>query len=365
MKPRLLDLFSGVGGFSLALKDVCKTVGYCDIDLRSRRVLKARMNDRLLDRAPVFDDVNTLDGRTLLRKMRVSRVDIVTAGFPCQDVSVMNINGLGVEGKRSILVFEAIRICAQVGASIFVFENSPNLKNRGLDKVKSVLEKNGYILQRGGVFAASDVGAPHERKRLYFIAARGDKTADRLLSRLYSDTLNRFTGMFALDRWSVVSAPPRVTRKTEYSMDELIRRGYLLGNSVVPQCVLRAVYVLTCELLGICESPSMPKKRQNECSLTFLIPNDKTRTPGSKYESRAWATPIATWWKISHVDSSRAARILPNQILYEKRTRRYMIDRDRQDGIVKFKGKEYENWIVNPEFIEWLMGYPNNWTRLD
>jgi len=83
-----LDLFSGIGGITLALKGLCKPVAYCEIDPHAQRVLNARMDDGMLPRAAVFDDVRTLTRKQLAPD---THVDIIVGGWPCQDLSVIGL----------------------------------------------------------------------------------------------------------------------------------------------------------------------------------------------------------------------------------------------------------------------------------
>lgn len=362
MVPRtdlyLLDLFSGIGGFSVALNKVCTTIAYCDSDVRARNVLYERMKHKQLSTAPVFTDVKKINGKDLVKRLQKD-VDVVSAGFPCQDVSVMNIHGLGIKGKISTLVFEAIRISDEVGASILILENSPNLKNRGLVAVLSALKENGFTEHRWGIFAASDIGAPQNRKRLYLVAVRKGTRAKRVLTDMQLQLKKSVTMMIQQsDWWTKIPSPPRVIKKTWCNLEQLEERGYLLGNSIVPWCALHAIYVLESQLLETDYKLDIQPARKH-CDIVVEVPDSKTDYPGAVFNFKNWATPLATWWKISRVNSSRASGILPNQILYEKRTKIYM----ERHGDPKNIGFQYEHWIVNPMFIEWLMGYPFGWTQ--
>ncbi len=99
MTLRVLDLFSGIGGFSYAFKSIAKTVGYCDIDPICQKILTANIQKNNLENAPIFDDVSKL---TLTEINKLSP-NMITAGFPCQDVSVANPNGLGMKKVKKHL----------------------------------------------------------------------------------------------------------------------------------------------------------------------------------------------------------------------------------------------------------------------
>ena len=108
-RMRSLDLFSGIGSFSLALDALgCSTVGYCDADEGSRAVLRARMAEGRLHQAPIFDDVRKVGRRHLVRLA----VDAICAGFPCVDLSSLGPRaGLQSTSERSGLFWEVVRLC--------------------------------------------------------------------------------------------------------------------------------------------------------------------------------------------------------------------------------------------------------------
>ena len=103
-----LDLFSGIGGISLALSDWVCSVAYCESDLYAQSVLLSRMERVQLPAAPIWDDV-----RTLCREVIRADIDIIYGGFPCQDISVAG-DGQGLAGKRSGLVSEIFRLVGDI-----------------------------------------------------------------------------------------------------------------------------------------------------------------------------------------------------------------------------------------------------------
>jgi len=138
----------------------------CAVELAEypRSVLLARQSD-CLDPFPIWDDVSTFDGRPWS-----GVVDIVTGGFPCQDISVAG-KGVGIDGARSGLWKEMARIIGEVGPRFALVENSPMLVDRGLAVVLGDLAALGYDA-RWGVLGAGHVGAPHSRERLWVVAHR-------------------------------------------------------------------------------------------------------------------------------------------------------------------------------------------------
>ncbi len=133
----------------------------------------ARQNDGSLAPFPVWDDIRTFDGRPWR-----GRVDVVSGGFPCQDVSVANTartRGEGVaNGERSGLWREVSRVVREVRPHHVLVENSPALTSRGLGIVLGDLASMGYDAW-WGVLSAADVGAPHLRKRIWIAASNPDR----------------------------------------------------------------------------------------------------------------------------------------------------------------------------------------------
>ena len=123
-----LSLFSGYCGLTLGLRLAgleIRTVGYVEKDRYCQEIIKARIQDGLLDDAPIWPDVSTFDGRQCR-----GLVDIVTGGFPCQDVSTAG-QWAGIEGERTGLWREMCRIIGEVGPSYVLLENVPGILVRG------------------------------------------------------------------------------------------------------------------------------------------------------------------------------------------------------------------------------------------
>ena len=159
-----LALFAGAGGGILAGQLLgWRTVCAVEIEPYPASVLLARQNDGLLPPFPVWDDVRTFDGRPWR-----GIVDVVSGGFPCQDISVAG-KGAGIEGERSGLWSEFARIIREVRPRFAFVENSPALTSRGLGRVLGDLAEMGFDAQ-WGVLGAADVGAPHHRKRIWIVA---------------------------------------------------------------------------------------------------------------------------------------------------------------------------------------------------
>ena len=159
-----LALFAGAGGGILGGKLLgWRTVCAVELNAYAASVLCARQNDGLLPPFPIWDDVCTFDGRPWR-----GVVDVVSGGFPCQDISVAG-GGAGISGERSGLWKEFARIIREVRPGNVLVENSPALTSRGLDVVLGDLAALGYDAE-WGVLGAADVGAPHQRDRIWIVA---------------------------------------------------------------------------------------------------------------------------------------------------------------------------------------------------
>lgn len=163
-KLRVLDLFSGIGGFSLGLERTggFETVAFCEIEPFPRRVLAKHWPE-----VPCYEDVITADFSAL------GPVDLVTAGFPCQDVSLSG-KGAGLAGERSGLFWHIIRTVRMVGRPKLLLENVAELLDRGMGSVLGALAQIGYDAEWHCI-PASFVGAWHKRDRVWIFANPNEK----------------------------------------------------------------------------------------------------------------------------------------------------------------------------------------------
>ncbi|MGV2110135.1 DNA cytosine methyltransferase [Agrobacterium salinitolerans] len=163
-KLRVLDLFSGIGGFSLGLERTggFETVRFCEMKPHARAVLEKNFPG-----VPCHEDVTTMD-------FREGEADVITAGFPCQDLSFAGV-GAGLAGARSGLYREVIRAIRVVRPIRAVLENVAALLSRGLGTVLGDLASIGYDAEWHCI-PASAVGAPHRRDRIWIVAnPRGEQ----------------------------------------------------------------------------------------------------------------------------------------------------------------------------------------------
>jgi len=165
---RCLDLFSGIGGFSLGLERAgMETVAFCEFDAEARKVLENKWPD-----VPIYDDVRTLT-KERLDSDGITNISVLCGGFPCQDISVAG-NQAGIsEGTRSGLWSECARLLGEIRPQYAIFENVTALLNGGGgDWFKRVLwdiSEVGYDAEWHCI-SASEFGAHHHRDRIWIVA---------------------------------------------------------------------------------------------------------------------------------------------------------------------------------------------------
>jgi DNA (cytosine-5)-methyltransferase 1 len=161
-----LALFAGagggiLGGHLLGWRTVCAV----EWEPYPASVLVARQNDKILPTFPIWDDVQTFDGKPWR-----GIVDVVSGGFPCQDISCAG-KGAGIDGERSGMWGEMARIICEIRPKYAFVENSPMLTSRGLGRVLGDLASMGFNA-KWGVLGAADIGANHKRDRIWIFAKR-------------------------------------------------------------------------------------------------------------------------------------------------------------------------------------------------
>lgn len=226
----VLDLFSGIGGFSLGLERAgMRTVAFCEIDPFCRRVLAKHWPG-----VPVYDDVRKLSGPDL-GAAGIS-VDVICGGFPCQDLSVAGAR-LGLNGERSGLWSEIARLVGELRPRYLIVENVANLLNLGFGRVLGDLAALGYDAEWECI-PASYVGAWHRRDRVWVVAYPNQdggfkgRTQEPLLRQ--SDLSEQSPRV--AEGWPGRSnlPTPRLCRATD-GIPDRVDRIAALGNTLVPQ----------------------------------------------------------------------------------------------------------------------------------
>lgn len=169
----VLDLFSGIGGFSLGLERAgMRTVAFCEIDPVCRSILAKNWPG-----IPCADDITK-------REFVRGEADVIAGGFPCQDISYAGRRA-GLSGKRSGLFWEVVRAVRVVRPRYAILENVAALLGSGMGTVLGAMAADGYDAEWDCI-SASDAGAPHGRPRVWiaFADAHRKQRQDRRYSPL-------------------------------------------------------------------------------------------------------------------------------------------------------------------------------------
>ena len=157
----MLDTFAGIGGFSYASKYLIdpgiETTGFVEIDPFCQKILSKNFPN-----IPIYDDITTFTAEPF-------QYDIISGGFPCQDISVAGRQKGITQTTRSGLFYELIRVIRMVRPKYVILENVAAILNRGLDIVLRELSEAGYDAE-WSVIPASSVGACHKRSRWWLVA---------------------------------------------------------------------------------------------------------------------------------------------------------------------------------------------------
>jgi DNA (cytosine-5)-methyltransferase 1 len=247
-KPRLLDLFSGIGGFSLGLERAgFETVALCEIKPFCRGVLRKHW-----PHVPCYEDVRGVTAERLAAD-GIS-VDVICGGFPCQDISEANTTGAGLDGERSGLWFEYARLVGELRPRFVIVENTSALLGRGLDRVLGSLAEIGYDAEWHGIPIGA-LGAPHERDRVWIIAYPASSQRRPILEHGHLERAHRVLAEGSEDAGGVAQLPEASWRRpwTEVAdsfrgLDDGISTGFHgyngLANAVapaIPEMIGRAI----------------------------------------------------------------------------------------------------------------------------
>jgi DNA (cytosine-5)-methyltransferase 1 len=213
---RVLDLFSGIGGWSLGLERAggFKTIAFCEVAPFQREILSKHWPG-----VPLLGDVETAD---------FPAADVITAGWPCQDISLAG-SGAGLTGSRSGLWWSVVRAVRLVRPRWVLLENVAELLGRGMGGVVGALASCGYDAEYDCIPALS-IGANHERDRAWIVAydrSIGLAIGERIFSRQQiTDAAAKASG-----RWDDLSEVGRAV----HGLPDRVHRIEAIGNSLLPQ----------------------------------------------------------------------------------------------------------------------------------
>jgi len=229
-----LDLFSGIGGITEGLKRWVRPVIYCENERYAQGVLLSRMEKGDLPIAPIWDDVTTLDGKQFKGK-----IDIIYGGFPCQDISIAG-HGKGLEGERSGLFFEIMRLVDEIRPQFIFLENVPAINFRGLGTATKEITERRYD-SRWAVISASQIGALHQRKRWFLLAyANGEfyngSKGGGVRPKRCKPVRPNVRSLGTIKHFRAWAVEPNVGRVVD-GLPRRLDRIKCLGNAVVPRQV--------------------------------------------------------------------------------------------------------------------------------
>ncbi len=241
----VLDLFSGIGGFSLGLERAgMRTVAFCEIEPFCQRVL-----ERHWPHVPCYGDIRTLTANRL-RADGIS-VDVICGGFPCQDLSIaQGASRDGLDGERSGLWSEYARIIGELRPRYVIVENVPGLLSLGLDRVLRDLAALRFDAEWECIPAGA-LGAWHIRDRFWLVGYPNDEgqpvgpindEASRLPGVVADADRSRLEIIFQGEAWKRAASIGAATWPAEsglcrvaYGIPDRVERISALGNAVVPQ----------------------------------------------------------------------------------------------------------------------------------
>jgi site-specific DNA-cytosine methylase len=378
-KPRLttVDVFSGIGGISVALRGIAHTMLYCERDEYCKEVLLERMEEGRLDKAPIHSDIKNLHVPMDWNAVMLS------GGFPCQDISSIGLQKGINQGERSTLFYEMMRIARESPSiQVIFFENVANIIKCGLaDVLQECCVNAGFDLQ-WIVKSAGELGAPHVRNRWFALACKKSFRFDD-----YDMTFDLSEN--ECQTWEI-EPEHRFTFKPDIKEDEAwdpkwSRRCATLGNAVVPKVVrdaflelvqnhkdwsvvaeaLKAYHVPISEVTSFPEAGlvidgkliAMPLKTTNSSGANKVSLH---ATIGS--ETLSFANFPTPRHGNTHPASltQRGARDLPTILTNCNET----VDIVKSMNVDFEVGKLYKVIVPNVNYIEWMMGFPKDWTRV-
>ena len=364
-----IDVFSGTGGISKALHDIVTTIQYCEVHPYCQQVLFERMKEGKLHPAPVHSDIKTL---------RISpRVQptMIMGGFPCQDISTLGLKQGIANGTRSGLFHEIIRIIDECPSIQIVFlENVGNILKCGIKDVIESLTIRGFNLQ-WTIRTASSFGAPHVRSRWFCLAVRGNPDLSHINYAQNTD-----------NNW--LNPPsPIYTFKPCYKEDPAFDTNWTLrcqclGNAVVPHVVRYAFIELLesykrWDAISDCLSQCGEKIKESFPNSALIYNHKLYAIPQSSHDDINNSFPLSVKFNdktiafqhlptprrgITHASSltERSLRDLPTVLLYSDVCKTQL--EENSESITD--GNLHSKMITNVNFIEWMMGYENDWTKI-
>jgi DNA (cytosine-5)-methyltransferase 1 len=374
-------VFTGIAGVSLALSPFVDTVLYCEINGYCQEVLGQLMKNGKIDRAPVHGNIKTLH-------LDNTEVNMICGGFPCTDISSIGLKrGINSE-TRSGLFLEMMRLVDENSSINIVFlENVSNIIRCGMKQVVEELQSRGFTFC-WKMQSASSMGAPHQRTRWFCLAVRGD--GERCLAAANIDFTDSDLSQWDQQPEKRITLRPSVQNDEDFDTAWANRCG-TLGNTVVP-IVVRKNFVELSRIIANTKSimdcfneyASEVSRLKYPFPETGIVIGDQYfPLPQSQSQSKQTnppSIPIATIdyngrvfnyntlptprHGITHpsTPSDRSIKDLPTILVYCQETKDYL---EKHNIDVSTNDKLHRLVTPNVGFIEWMMGYPKDWTKIE
>lgn len=380
MPFKSLDLFSGIGGITYALREYFEPTLYCDNDRACQDVLARLVDTGELPPGRLVSDV------TSIGKVE-SDVRAIVGGSPCQSISCMGKKEGIAEGTRSGLFLEIVRLVDEnPNIDVLFLENVANILRVGAKEVVETLTARGFTLA-WTIRHARGHGAPHKRERWFCLALRGSARDHPAFKKFQTEHA-------PFPEWSRDTQPPRVAVKPQFGRDPNFHTNWparqkLLGNSVVPVVVRAAfedlaskvakwdalqdtlqefgthyskwniatypVHALTTPEGVIIQLPSVVQENER----TF-IPSTTLDVEGTLMRLNSWPTPRASNVRATRLNArsmgdlgSVLVNCMESQIYVASAGLRVCGPADQ---------RMVDVCVPNTECVEWCMGYPAGWT---
>lgn len=371
MEPRLLrtlDIFSGIGGLTRALHGYAEPVAYCDVWQASRDVLGALMQKGLLPKAPICDDVQKLSLDWVRENVDDDvNIDMIVGGFPCVGFSTAG-SRKGFENSQSSLFKEVIRLVDEFAPPYILLENVQNILTIGMGEVVSQMRARGYNL-RWCCLPAWVVGSPQRRARWICLCNREDaEVSSNILLAGGNDSE-------ALFEWDYQRVP--VTMTVARCRQHAKRLG-LLGNSVVPDCIRYGYKWLVNggdDQIGRTTTPMRDGQKWPHAGYVDYRGSFKIKGPvlppppdlGLCVDPDLYVAPKPPKIKLPRLTGTLTKPMWPTPRHCTCTGCHTLTQRNAHDieTFVRFERNtpnELRGGVIAPEFVEWLMGFPEGWT---
>lgn len=386
---KLLDLFSGIGGFSYALhKKGIETLAFCEMDKHAQSVLKKNWAD-----ISIYDDVVKLTKEVL----GDVKIDFMCGGFPCQDISIAG-KQVGITGSRSGLWKEYLRLISDYRPKCVFIENVANLRAMGLSVVMKDLADIGYDME-WHIISCSAVGGIHRRERTWMLAYPASDVKKIHFSRhFYNKNGGNYTVWDkGIHNINIKDISATITDIPEnFKKNKRVERITRLGNAIIPQ-IAEMMYdaynyvgnvVLDTDIIEVHDlvnynqlvkikgrsgfskkgkhyiiKPSVPFDDSRDCGLFPTVTCrdaslKKARLPSQmirKDGRNVLRQPGLAEMFLQDADFP----ILKEMQINDDKTINAQHSIRKQENTNKYK-----KGILNPDWVDWFMGFPVGWTDI-